>query len=332
MAGRSEIVQSLLSQGIPDLARTLTLAFGLGLLWLARGLARRKRRAWQLAVALVVATAVTHLVKGLDFEEATVSLAVVAGLWAARRQFVAPGDPESVRPLLQVALALAVIVPIAVLHLDGKVAYSDRVDDTVLILIGALALRALWLWLRPLAERARHFPDERRHAERLVHEHGSDSLAYFALRRDKSTFFSATGTSFLAYRVAGGTAIVGTSATRRTSSRPVSRSKAGRSARCASRSPGSRRPATGSTCCTPVRSARSFGTSSAPSRRSGAVAGPSAASRWRWTPCSSTRIRSSRLREAQTAGWAGSSSSCRRRPVAATRSPRCAAAARHRTG
>src|SRR5262249_41918055 len=46
-AGRSEIVESLLSQGIPDLARTLTLAFGIGLLWLARGLARRKRRAWQ---------------------------------------------------------------------------------------------------------------------------------------------------------------------------------------------------------------------------------------------------------------------------------------------
>ena len=39
-------------------------------------------------------------------------------------------------------------------------------------------------------------------------EHGADSLAYFALRRDKSYFFSPSGSSFLAYRVIGGTALV----------------------------------------------------------------------------------------------------------------------------
>jgi lysylphosphatidylglycerol synthetase-like protein (DUF2156 family) len=54
----------------------------------------------------------------------------------------------------------------------------------------------------------RHVPAEWRRAESLVHEHGSDSLAYFALRRDKSAFFSASGSSFLAYRVVAGTAIV----------------------------------------------------------------------------------------------------------------------------
>jgi lysyl-tRNA synthetase class 2 len=51
-------------------------------------------------------------------------------------------------------------------------------------------------------------PAERRRAEALVQEHGRDSLSYFALRRDKSTFFSASGRSFLAYRVVAGTAIV----------------------------------------------------------------------------------------------------------------------------
>jgi lysyl-tRNA synthetase, class II len=208
-ADRSRIVGSVLSNSVPNFARTLTLAFGIGLLWLARGLAHRKRRAWQLAVAVVVATAIAHLVKGLDGEEAGVTLVVLVGLLLARREFVAPGDPESVRPLLQVALALAVVIPITAIHIDGQVAYSDRIDDTLLILIGALALRALVLWLRPLAERARHVPEERRRAERLVREHGSDSLAYFSLRRDKSTFFSASGGSFLAYRVAAGIAIVG---------------------------------------------------------------------------------------------------------------------------
>lgn len=208
IAARSDIVRGVLPQGVPDAARTLTLAFGLGLLWLARGLARRKRRAWQLAVALVVAAAVTHLAKGLDFEEAAGSLLLLVALWRARREFVAPGDPQSVRPFLQVLLGLTVVVPISVLHFYGTVAYSDRVDDALGIVIGTLALRALVLWLRPFAERARHVPADRRRAEKLVREHGRDSLAYFALRHDKSTFFSASGKSFLAYRVVAGTALV----------------------------------------------------------------------------------------------------------------------------
>jgi lysyl-tRNA synthetase class 2 len=205
---RSDFVRAVLPQGWPSAAKTLTLAFALALLWLSRGLARRQRRAWQLAVALVVATAVTHIAKGLDVEEAAGTLLVLAALVRMRREFVAPGDPESVRPLLQVVLALAFVTPVVVLHFYGEVAYSDRVDDALLILTGALMVRGLFLWLRPHADRARHLADDRRRAEALVRERGSDSLAYFALRRDKSTFFSASGRSFLAYRVVGATAVI----------------------------------------------------------------------------------------------------------------------------
>jgi lysyl-tRNA synthetase, class II len=202
LSARFDLVRGVLPQGFPAAARVLTLAFGLMLLWLARGLARRKRRAWQLAVALVIGSAVTHLAKGLDFEEAAGSLAVLVVLLRTRRQFVAPGDPESVRPLAQLAL---VGVPLAVLlafDLPG------RFDDALAVVLGAIGVRALFLWLRPYTDRARHVPADRRRAEVLVREHGSDSLAYFSLRHDKSTFFSASNRSFLAYRVIGGTAIV----------------------------------------------------------------------------------------------------------------------------
>ena len=207
-ADRTRLVDGILPPGWPDAARTLTLVFSLALLVLARGLARRKRRAWQLAVALVIGSAITHVAKGLDVEEAIGSLIVLVLLLRTRREFVAPGDPESVRPLLQVGLALAVALPFAVLPIDGTVAYSDRVDDALLILIGALAVRGFFLWLRPIAERARHVPDDFRRAEALVQQHGHDSLAYFSLRQDKSRFFSASRNSFIAYRVVAGTAIV----------------------------------------------------------------------------------------------------------------------------
>jgi lysyl-tRNA synthetase, class II len=202
MANRYDFVRGVLPQGFPTAARVLTLAFGLVLLWLSRGLARRKRRAWQLAIALVVASSVTHLAKGLDFEEAFGSLAVCAVLLRARRQFVAPGDPESVRPLVQVVLLAVPLVLLLAFDLPGDF------DDALGVVLAALAVRALFLWLRPYTDRALNVPAERRRAEALVQEHGSDSLSYFALRRDKSTFFSASGRSFLAYRVVAGTAIV----------------------------------------------------------------------------------------------------------------------------
>ena len=201
-ADRYDFVRGVLPQGFPSAARVLTLAFGLALLWLSRGLARRKRRAWQLAIALVVASAVTHLAKGLDFEEAFGSLTVCAALLRTRRQFVAPGDPASVRPLGQVALVAVPLTLLLAFDVPGSV------DDALGVVLGGLAARALFLWLRPYTDRALNVPAERRRAEALVQEHGSDSLAYFALRRDKSTFFSASGRSFVAYRVVAGTAII----------------------------------------------------------------------------------------------------------------------------
>jgi lysyl-tRNA synthetase class 2 len=200
IASRFDLVRGVLPQGVPAAARTLTLAFALALLWLSRGLARRKRRAWQLAVAVVVGSAVTHLAKGLDFEEAGGTLLLLAALWRTRREFVAPGDPESVRPLVQVAVAAAAVGAL------WLVEPGDRIRDGLTLVLGALAVRALFLWLRPVADRIGNRDAPR--AEALVREHGRDSLAYFALRRDKSTFFSASGRSFLAYRVVAGTAIV----------------------------------------------------------------------------------------------------------------------------
>jgi len=207
MANRIELVRGVLPPGVPGAARTIVLALGLGLIWLSRGLARRKRRAWWLAVAVVCASALAHLAKGLDVEEATVHLLLLAALFRARRHFVAPGDPATVLPLLQVGSALAVCGAVGLIDLYDPDVYSSRIERALGLVTLALAVRALWLWLRPHAS-VPAGAGERERASELVHEHGSDSLAYFALRRDKSYFFAPSGRSFLAYRVVGSTALV----------------------------------------------------------------------------------------------------------------------------
>jgi lysyl-tRNA synthetase, class II len=207
LSDRSDLVAGILPPGVPDAARTVALALGLGLIWLSRGLARRKRRAWWLALAVLGASAVAHLAKGLDFEEASAHVLLLVALIRARRHFVAPGDPATIKPLVQVGTALAVCVPVALVYAYDHDAFSERIEKALLIVIAGLGIRALWLWFRPFRVEPTD-AEERARATELVQASGSDSLAYFALRRDKSYFFSPSGRSFLAYRVVAGTALV----------------------------------------------------------------------------------------------------------------------------
>src|SRR5205085_6217099 len=79
--------------------------------------------------------------------------------------------------------------------------------STFLIGWGAVAL-LLVEWLAPWRYRLRQEERERERAHELVVRYGTDTLAPFALRADKSYFFSDDGSAFLAYRVASGVAIV----------------------------------------------------------------------------------------------------------------------------
>jgi lysyl-tRNA synthetase, class II len=203
MASRVDLVQGILPSGVPEAARVVSLSLGLALVWLWRGLRRRKHRAWQLAVVVVIAAAASHLVKGLDFEEASFSILVLAALWHWRKEFSAPGDPEAIAPLLWNVAALGMI-GILLRYFE----LQDRLGDALTVLAAGVAARVIYLWLKPLAGRVGHTRAERALAEKLVEQHGTDSLAYFKLRRDKSWFFSPRGRAFLGYRVEGGTAVI----------------------------------------------------------------------------------------------------------------------------
>src|SRR5258708_23531270 len=110
---RFDLVRGVLPPNEIAAARVGALAFGLALIWLSRSLAHRRRRAWQLAVAVVIASAAAHLAKGLDFEEAGISLLLLVALVRYRSRFDVPGDPASTRPLVALAAAGAAAAPVA---------------------------------------------------------------------------------------------------------------------------------------------------------------------------------------------------------------------------
>ncbi len=226
---------------VTPVASALVAPLGLALIVAARGLARRKRRAYQVALILLVGLAALHLAHRFDY--GAVAAALVAVLLVARRHvFDAPGDPTaSPRLALRAAGLVAAIyaygavvlwinrieadqpftLPFALsvttralagLSLGGAPHLVDGFGAWFPISVFTAGLAAVaWLlvsWLAPWRYRLAQEARERELARSLVGAWGQDTLAPFVLRADKSYFFSENERAFVAYRVVRGVAIV----------------------------------------------------------------------------------------------------------------------------
>jgi phosphatidylglycerol lysyltransferase len=94
---RSQLLDGLLPSSITLGGRTGAVLTGLALLLLAGGIARGKRVAFRLTVAVLVLNIGFDLVKDLDFEGASLLLWILFGLWWFRHHFEADSDPSRVR-------------------------------------------------------------------------------------------------------------------------------------------------------------------------------------------------------------------------------------------
>jgi len=239
---RLRMVEAIAPDPVPGLASAFIVPTGLALIVLARGLRRRRRRAWQLTVAFVLVAAVLHILKGLDYEEATVSIGLALALVARRHDFDRGGDPATRTPvaLRAVVYALAIFAygvaalwvnrievdrpysltfalretaaALAGLHPRGSEHLSGRFGEWFPLSVFLLGVSGvIWLlatWLAPWRYRCRRREHEQERVRELVRRHGVDTLAPFVLRPDKSYFFTPDEHACLAYRVIAGVAVV----------------------------------------------------------------------------------------------------------------------------
>lgn len=223
-------------------ALVITAVAGAGLLCLATGLRRRKRRAWQLAVAGAVAIAVLQLVFRHAHPLALTATGLAVLLVSYRNEFtalpdLAAGRWRALRVFLQFG-PTGVVINVLVLtaaghHLTGHPSLRDRLEHAALALVGvsgpvgfrtptlddltagiglAFGLTAVLLsgyfLLRCAEPRPATTQREQELLRGLLDRHGHrDSLAYFALRPDKSVVFSPTGKAAVGYRVLAGVAL-----------------------------------------------------------------------------------------------------------------------------
>jgi phosphatidylglycerol lysyltransferase len=205
---------------ILELSHLLGSAVGVGLLVLANGLYRRLDAAWWLTIWLLLAGVLLSLLKGFDFEEATILGAVAVLLVSARARFRRRASLIEQRfsgPwIIAVLLVLGVgvwLVLFAYRHVPyekdlwWQFAFEASAPRSLRALLLAAMIAAaygMWRLLRPSRQpMAVPQRDDLEQAEVLI-ANGHDSNANLALLGDKHLMFNVDRTAFIMYQESGG--------------------------------------------------------------------------------------------------------------------------------
>lgn len=205
---------------------------GFLMLTLATNLLRRKRVAWLLMMALLTISILSHLIKGLDFEESLLAGVLLVQLWLMRDLFTAQSDRPSIAQGVRILVG-AVLFTLAYgtvgfylldRHYSINFSLGAAIQQTLAMFftedaaglqpttrfgtyfansiyaIGLITVGyALLMLLRPVLLRSEASKDERRRAQAIVEQYGKSSLARLALCDDKVYYFSPSGRSVIAY-------------------------------------------------------------------------------------------------------------------------------------
>lgn len=230
-------MQQWLPLGVSEDSRLMLLLSGLSLIFLARGLSRRKTVAWWLAVVLLSLSAILHLVRAFDWHHSVAAMVLLLPLIRWRKEFIAKSDAPSLRlgliiaPVVFLALAIFGTIQIHDLGETGKlpepIDWSRSAMTSLTSTLGlpgnpqdsgdqsnlesflsrlrftsiASGTIVLLILLRPvLSKRTPPSTDETREkAADIIAQYGRDPSDPFTILTDKRYFFHPSGNGFVAY-------------------------------------------------------------------------------------------------------------------------------------
>ena len=219
--GRLEFLQAFLPLGVIEVSHFLGSVLGVALLILSQGLARRLDAAYYMTTIAIVAGVAASLLKGFDYEEASLLVLVLFVLWRARPTFDRRAaffeTRFSARWIAAVIGAIAASVWLGLFAFQ-HVEYSSDLwwqfelqSDASRFLrgsVGAAVVVALF-GLRYLVNHARHEAPAPTDADladagRIIAAQSS-TFPFLAYLGDKSLLFNDARTAFIMYAVKGRT-------------------------------------------------------------------------------------------------------------------------------
>jgi phosphatidylglycerol lysyltransferase len=238
---RLRLLHEILPLEFLHFRRSFILLNGFALIISAINVYKRKRRAFHFVLALSSLSVVAHLLRGPDYEQASLSLVLIGLLWAARRDFTVKSNPPDWRwGIIRLAVAALVAIGYGVtgfwlldrrefgvnftlpdsIHrtllyltwtgdprLAPRTPYAAWFLDSLYALSAAVIAYAGFAFFRPVIYRYHTLPRERALAKDLVERRGRSALDYFKLWPNKSYFFSLSRGCFIAYSVGANFAI-----------------------------------------------------------------------------------------------------------------------------
>lgn len=213
---------------------------GIALIIIARSLIRRKKRARNLAIAILAINFASDLFRYRQHPgQLIISLSLILALIIWRKDFYAVSDPTTkLAPLIGFlyAILVGIFAGIFIIYfrhgnqlasgnsfgdvvltvIEGMVGItgpakftSDRISDVIGVTLATMGLFTLvvplWLFFRRVAPQPKQTKEEAELIRKLInHDSDQDSLGYFATRNDKSVIWSENKKAGIAYRVENG--------------------------------------------------------------------------------------------------------------------------------
>jgi lysylphosphatidylglycerol synthetase-like protein (DUF2156 family) len=232
---------------IVQTGRTVALILGFFFLLIAFGLARGKRKAWQFALLLLPLFAVARLAKGLDVEEAVMSMLLWGGLLVCRQHFLVGSDPWRMRQ--GVILLLLGFILLCIYSLGGFYLFQSQLImpgtfggilrswllrlvnvpsneilpltreaawfmQSIPWLSTAVLLTGMFFLLRPVSRKwwvayqKDRLVQARLKIAAMVARYGAQAISFFALSPQNLHFMAQQGEGLVSYRLVGNVAMM----------------------------------------------------------------------------------------------------------------------------
>lgn len=239
---RLNMLQELFPMGVIEISTQLVLLVGVVLCTVSYYLFLGSRNAWLLALFLTGISALGHLLKGVDYEEATfASLAFISLIVTQEYYILKPNVKYQRRNLMSILIAFTASLSYAVIgfyflekkHLGIDFSFMESVKavlqmyflfdkpdfmpgthfgnlflNSVYLSFASVLMYGVYVIMQPYTVSTPKQDEIISHADELLEKYGRSPLDYFKTYFDKQLYISENNSGFVSFKISGSYAVV----------------------------------------------------------------------------------------------------------------------------